>query len=96
MIVFIIEKLLCAEYCAKCFVQAKSLQLYPTLCNSMVCSPPDSSVHGILQAGRLGWVAMSSPEDLPSTGIEPWSPALQADSLPLSHQGSGKFWIATC
>ena len=26
-----------------------------------------------------------SPEDLPDPGIEPASPALQADSLPLSH-----------
>ena len=29
-----------------------------------------------------------SPEDLPSPGVEPGSPALQADSLPLSRQGS--------
>ena len=29
-----------------------------------------------------------SPGDLPDPGIEPMSPALQADSLPLSHQGS--------
>ena len=28
------------------------------------------------------------PGDLPNPGIEPMSPALQADSLPLSHQGS--------
>ena len=28
------------------------------------------------------------PGDLPNTGIEPRSPALQAGSLPLSHQGS--------
>ena len=28
------------------------------------------------------------PGDLPDPGIEPASPALQADSLPLSHQGS--------
>ena len=28
------------------------------------------------------------PGDLPDPGIEPGSPALQADSLPLSHQGS--------
>ena len=28
------------------------------------------------------------PGDLPDPGIEPLSPALQADSLPLSHQGS--------
>ena len=30
------------------------------LCNPMDCSPPDSSVHGILQARTLEWVAMSS------------------------------------
>ena len=29
-----------------------------------------------------------SPEDLPNPGIQPKSPALQVDSLPLSHQGS--------
>ena len=29
-----------------------------TLCESMDCSPPGSSVHGILQAGTLEWVAM--------------------------------------
>ena len=32
------------------------------------------------------------PGDLPDPGIEPGSPALQADSLPLSHQGSPKCW----
>ena len=31
---------------------------------------------------------LPSPGDLPDPGIEPGSPALQADSLPLSHQGS--------
>ena len=30
----------------------------PTLCDSMECSPPGSSVHGILQARILEWVAM--------------------------------------
>ena len=29
-----------------------------------------------------------SPGDLPDTGIKPRSPALQAEALPLSHQGS--------
>ena len=29
----------------------------PTLCNPMDCSPPGSSVHGILQARMLKWVA---------------------------------------
>ena len=30
----------------------------PTLYNPMDCSPPGFSVHGILQAGILEWVAM--------------------------------------
>ena len=51
-------------------------------------SPLGSSVHGILQARILGWAAISFFRDLPDPGIEPASPALQADSLPLSHQGS--------
>ena len=41
-------------------VPAKSLQLCPTLCDPMNCSPPGSSVHGILQARILEWVAMPS------------------------------------
>ena len=41
-------------------VCAQSLQMCPTLCDSMKCSPPGSSVHGIPQAGILEWVAMSS------------------------------------
>ena len=32
-----------------------------------------------------------SPGDLPDPGIQPMSPALQADSLPLSHQWSSLF-----
>ena len=39
---------------------AKSIQLCPTLCDPMEGSPPGSSVHGILQARILEWVAMSS------------------------------------
>jgi len=34
-------------------------QSCPTLCDSMDCSPPGSSVHGILQARILEWVAIS-------------------------------------
>ena len=39
-------------------VCAKLLQLCPTLCDPMDCSPPGSSVHGILQARILEWVAL--------------------------------------
>ena len=41
-------------------VHAKLLQSHLTLCNPMDCSPPGSSVHGILQARPLEWVAMPS------------------------------------
>ena len=41
-------------------MHAKSLQSCPTLCDSMNCSPPGSSVHGILQARILEWVAIPS------------------------------------
>ena len=39
-------------------MHAKSLQLWPTLCNPIDCSLPGTSVHGILQARILEWVAM--------------------------------------
>jgi len=48
----------------------------------MDCSLPGSSAHGILQARILEQVAISFSRDLPNPGIEPRSPALQADSLP--------------
>ena len=54
----------------------------------MDCSPPGSSVHGILHQEYWSGLPFSSPGDLPDPGIEPTSPALQTDSLPLSHQGS--------
>ena len=54
----------------------------------MDCSPSGSSVRGISQAKTLEWVAISFSWDLPDPGIEPVSPALQADSLPLNFQGS--------
>ena len=38
---------------------AKLLQLCLTLCDPMDCSPPGSSVHVILQARTLEWVAIS-------------------------------------
>ena len=41
-------------------VRARSFQSCSTLCQTMDCSPPGSSVHGILQARILEWVAISS------------------------------------
>ena len=39
---------------------AKPLQSCPILCNPMDCNLPGPSVHGILQARILEWVAMPS------------------------------------
>ena len=47
-----------------------------TLCNPMDYSPPGSSVHGVLQASTLEWVAMPFSGDLPNPGIEPGTPVL--------------------
>ena len=38
---------------------AKSLQFCPTLCDPIDGSPPGSSIHGILQARIMEWVAIS-------------------------------------
>ena len=63
----------------------KLLQSCQTLCNHMDCSPPASSVHGmILQARILDWLPCPSPGDLPNPGIKPTSltsPALAGKSF---------------
>ena len=49
----------------------------PILCDTVDCSPPGSSVHGILQARILEWAAIPfSRGDLPDPGIEPGSTLL--------------------
>ena len=56
-------------------VNAKSLQYCLTLWDPTDCSLSDSSVHGILQARILEWVAMPFSRDLPNPGIKPTSAA---------------------
>ena len=41
--------------------ESEVTQSCPTLCDPMDCSPPGSSVHGILQARILEWVSISFP-----------------------------------
>ena len=69
----------------------------PTLCSSMDCSPPGSSVHGISQAKLLERVAISFSRGSSQPGVETVSPDLlhwQVDSLPLCHLGSPiEWWI---
>ena len=58
-------------------MKVKVTQSFPTLCH-----PMDYTSHGILQDRILERVAFPFPGDLLNPGIEPMSPALQADSLP--------------
>ena len=52
-----------------------------------LCNPMDYTVHGILQARILKWVAFPFSWDLPKPGTEPRSPTLQVDSSPTEPQG---------
>ena len=77
------------EFCVRS--EMKVTQSCPTLCN-----PTDYTVHGILQARILEWIAFpvswrsSQPRD------QPRSPTLQADSLPAEPQRKPKNteWVA--
>ena len=56
-------------------------------CESVFVTPadyslPGSSIHEILQVRILEWVAIPYSRARPDPGIEPRSPASQADSLP--------------
>ena len=61
-------------YCLSVESESEVDQSCRTLCDTMDCSPPVSSVHGIVQARILEWVAIPSPGDLSDPGIEPGSP----------------------
>ena len=50
-----------------------------TLCNPMDCSLPGSSVHGILQARTLEWVAFPSPRH--ESEKWKWSHSVVSDSV---------------
>ena len=75
-------------------VKVKSLSECLTLCDPADCSPPGSSVHGILPHGEKKeyWSGLPfpSPGDLPNPGIEPRSPALEADTLTSEPPGKAR------
>ena len=89
-------KLRCKRRLGPSVVTWKSLlacwvpQSFLTLRDLVDCSPPGSSVHGTVQARILEWAAIPFSQDLSDPGIEPGSPALQADLLP--SEPPGKRW----
>ena len=66
--------------CVCICMSAESLQSCLTLSDPMDFSPPGSSIHGILQARILEWVAMPSLQEIIST---------QGSSLRLLHWQAG-------
>ena len=74
--------------CEKPFVvveSASQVQLFATPW-TVTCKAPLSL--GFSRQGYWLGLTFLSPGDLPDLGVKPASPVLQADSLPLSHQGS--------
>ena len=76
-------------------VRAQSFQACLTLCDPMGCSPSGSSVHGILQARIVEWVAMTSSRG--SSLPRDWTSSVsyvhlhwQVVSLPLAPSANGK------
>ena len=71
---------------------AKSLQSCLTFWDPVDCSPPGSSVHGILQAKILEWLLFPPPGDLSDPGIKSKSLTSnlhwQSGSLPLAPPGN--------
>ena len=51
-------------------MRAKLLQLWPTLCDPVDYSRPQSSIHGILQERILEWVAVPSTREFPDPEIK--------------------------
>ena len=62
-------------------VKVLTAQSCPTLCNPMDCSLAGPFVHEFSRQEYWIELPFPFPGDLPDPGIEPWSPALQADSL---------------
>ena len=60
---------------ADCYTAcAEPLRLCSTLCDTIDCNPPGSSVHGFSRQEHWSGLPFPSPGDLPDSGIEPTSP----------------------
>ena len=74
------------SYClCPCVLVAQSCL---TLCDPIDCSPPGSSVHGILQARLLEWVPMPSSRESSPPRDQTQVSLIAGRFFCLSHQGS--------
>ena len=67
--------------------ESEVTQLCPTLCDPVDCSPPGSSVHGILQARILEWVAISFSRGSSGPRDQTQVSQIAGRGFNLSHQG---------
>ena len=77
----------------------KLLQSCLILCDPMDCSLPGSSVHRILQARILGWIAVPSSRESSDPGIEPaslMSPALAGRFFTTGTIWEAQFFFNNC
>ena len=78
-------------------VKGSVTQLCPTLCDPVGCSPPGSSVHGILQARILERVAIPFSRGFPSgePGVSGPAPCRQGSPRPCPAPGGFPAAVAT-
>ena len=77
------------DKCCLSFVLCLVFQLCPTLCDSIDCSLPSSSVHRDSPGKILEWVAISSSRGSSQPrGLNPGLPHCRCILYRLSHQGS--------
>ena len=70
---------------------AKKQKVKVTQSHLTLCDPKGYTVHGILQARILEWVAVSFSRRSSQPRVKARSPALQVDSLPTEPQGKSYF-----
>ena len=70
----------------------KVTQLCPTICDPMACSPSGSSVHGLLQARILKWVAISFSRRSSPPRDWTWVSCLAAAAAAKSLQSCPTLW----
>ena len=67
--------------------ESEVAQSCPTLCNPWTVAYQAPPSVGFSRQECWSGLPFPSPRDLPDPGIEPWSPALQADALPSEPPG---------
>ena len=80
-----------SSYATNCYICVRASQSWPTLCDSMDCSSPGSSVYGDSPGKNTGGGCPALLQGIFSTqGLNPGLPTLQVDSLQSELPGKPK------